>query len=348
MSSALDDDAGSYEFFQAVRLLEAAAARAGAARGIGGDNHPDAECLRLRTRPSLGFAPSEIVELRDDGRARAEMDVAFLGFVGTAGTLPQRYTELAIERIQLRDPTLRDWFDLFQHRVLSLFYRAWNKNRFAFAYERERREHGAEDAFTRAVFALIGLGEKRLRGRSRLPDERAAYCGGHLSRDVRSAQGLARALQDLTGVPARVEEFVGRWLRIPTEERCVLPFRGERGDHRVALGGGATLGERCFDVQSRIGILLGPMSLSDYERLSGCGAEPHPWVDLARFYLRAEHDFAVRFELAPGQSPGTRLAARGSPGRSRLGSNTWLEREPGSSAPRFAVAPGGISRNTSP
>ncbi len=46
-----------------------------------------------------------------------------------AGVLPHHYTELVIRRLQLRDTSLRDFLDVFHHRALSFFYRAWKKYR---------------------------------------------------------------------------------------------------------------------------------------------------------------------------------------------------------------------------
>ncbi len=284
---------GAFDFFQAVRLYERHAATGDVPRGVGEDNAPDAECVRLRTRPSLVHAHAELLGARDrgDGRSAAELDVAFLGFVGPVGTLPQHYTATAIERLQLRDPTLRDWLDLFHHRILSLFYRAWCKYRFPFGAERERREHGRDDVATRALRSLVGLGSAGLVGRLPIADDSLLYEGGHLGRRVRTAEGLARAVADLFGVPARVEEFVGRWLTIPVDERCRLPRAREAPGLQVQLGRGATLGARVWDVQSKLRLHLGPLSLAAHERLRPGGDEHAALVSFTQFHLGTEFDF---------------------------------------------------------
>ena len=69
------------------------------------------------------------------------MLVAFLGLTGPSGVLPPHYTAHADARVcAAKDTSLRDLLDMFNHRLISLFYRAWEKYRLPFAYERSRQE----------------------------------------------------------------------------------------------------------------------------------------------------------------------------------------------------------------
>src|SRR5262249_27570262 len=93
----------------------------------------------------------------------------FLGLTGPSGVLPRCYTErLLIQDRDFRGPerySLRAWFDLFNHRMISLFYRAWEKYRFHLFHERGDPGRGEPDTFTLALFSFIGLGMKPLRNR---------------------------------------------------------------------------------------------------------------------------------------------------------------------------------------
>lgn len=312
-----------FDFFQAVRLLECSAAgEQGSSAGVGDDHAPQAEAVRFRTRPSLTFAVTEVADLRQRAPP-SEMEVAFLGFVGTVGVLPQHYTELLIERLHLKDSTLRDFLDLFHHRLLSFFYRAWCKYRFPIAFERAAREHGREDAFTGALYSLVGTGTPSLRRRLAIGDVALAYQAGHFARAVRTAVDLEDLLSDLFGVPVLVEQFVGRWLALPPTERCRLPRQRETGDVRVQLGAGATLGSRTWDVQSKIRIHVGPLGLAQLEHLAPDGPGHRAFLSIVHTYIGIETDFDLCLELREGESPGVRLVG-GEPA-SRLGRNTWLE-----------------------
>src|SRR5712691_8081671 len=153
------DEAYRFEFFQAVRLLERMSP---SRQRVGASGPPAEEIVRFRTLPSLAFPPSQIHEVRDTGGRDAppEMTVAFLGLTGPLGLLPHPYTELLIDRVRHEDRTLWDFLDVFNHRLISFFYRAWEKYRFPIAYERDRH-----DPFTEYLFDLISMGTAGLKGR---------------------------------------------------------------------------------------------------------------------------------------------------------------------------------------
>ena len=129
------------------------------------------------------------------------MTVAFMGLTGPMGVLPTFYTEKLIEeflrcRRLKRDsiPPLAAFLDLFNHRLVSLFYRAWDKYHPFSAWDR-----GVREPLDRAVFSLAGLrlpatrepapvrgrGAAVLRGPVRLASSSRRRAGG-------PAQGLLR------------------------------------------------------------------------------------------------------------------------------------------------------------
>ncbi|MBL8896677.1 MAG: type VI secretion system baseplate subunit TssG [Planctomycetes bacterium] len=306
----------AFDFFQAVRVLEHHGARQGRS-AVGGEHLPERESVRFRVRAGLAFATSEVQGLSVPDEARApELWVSFFGYIGPAGVLPQHYTELAIARLQQRDATLRDFLDVFHHRMIALFHRAWSRSRLAPSYERQRLEGKGEDAFSCALASLVGIGLPSLSGRRALDDAFLLYASGQFSSSRRTALGLAQVIADLCAVPAAVEELVGRWLEIPPEERTLLGPR----DARSLLGGGATLGARVWDVQRSVRLVLGPLSRRDFEHLRPGGAGHPALASAIDAYLGAERSCDLRFVLAERESPGIELN-----GRSRLGANAWLE-----------------------
>ena len=140
-----------FDFFQAVRLLEHLGGRA----PVGRDAAPDEEAVRFRALPALRFPAAEISRLSQTPDGPPEMVVSFLGLTGPSGVLPQHYTTLLLSRIRGKDYSLRDFLDLFNHRITSLFHRAWEKYRLPFSYERSRqdgKEEGA-DPITTCLYA---------------------------------------------------------------------------------------------------------------------------------------------------------------------------------------------------
>src|SRR5271166_3700414 len=178
-----------FEFFQAVRLLE----RFFPDRSpVGGFNPPSAEVVRFLANSTLAFPASEVQSLEwpnkdDPGR----MKVNFIGLTGPEGVLPLYYTSLLAERARSGDRSAVDFFDIFNHRIISLFYLAWEKYRFSVAYERE-----GLDPFSHHLMDLIGMGTPGLQNRLPVPDDSLLYYSGLLSQKPRSAEALRNLLSD--------------------------------------------------------------------------------------------------------------------------------------------------------
>src|SRR5262245_15694803 len=233
LESRLFQEGYLFDFFQAVRVLQ----RLGRRVPVGYAGPPKAEAVRFRAHISLSFPPSSIHELirPDPDHPAPTMVEAFMGLTGPNGILPRHYTELLyrLERERSeRNPekhALRDWFDLFNHRLVSLFYRAWEKYRFFVPYERGGFSRPEPDLFTSALYSLVGLGAAPLRNRLRVAVRKPAGDGdfqemvlgkienlvflrysGLLANQLRSAAGLQAILQDYFGLPVRVDQFVGQ------------------------------------------------------------------------------------------------------------------------------------------
>src|SRR5205814_119956 len=141
---------------------------------IGRAGPPAQEVVRFKALASLGFPPSSISNLTPPTNAVSvsTMTVPFMGLTGPSGVLPRHYTELLLRlEKELKTPekyALRDWLDLFNHRFISLFYRAWEKYRFDVTYSRRRRVAAESDLFSHALLSLVGLGTPGLQSRLRV------------------------------------------------------------------------------------------------------------------------------------------------------------------------------------
>lgn len=345
LSRRLAEEPGAFEFFQAVRLLENAATRDAPPRAPVGHDHPPAEeSIRFHASPALAFPAAPIQALERFAASSEDlpsaspwhMHVTFLGLVGAAGVLPAHYSELVHERARKRDTAFRDFLDLFHHRAISFFYRAWCKYRFPIAWERERAR-GNADAFTWIVECLAGRGTPGLQRRQALRDETAVYFAGHLAHRPRNAAALESMLADFLGVDVRVDQFVGRWLTVPEEERTRLcATGGARALSNNVLGAGVLVGERVWDVGSKIRIHLGPLTADQFERLEPGSSGVQRLRDLVFAYLDLGTDAELSVELAPGCAPALRVDSRDDR-TARLGCDAWLSAHPAKASPSPAV-----------
>jgi type VI secretion system protein ImpH len=320
----------SFDFFQAVRLIEwmqpPDGQRPATGGAVGTNLAPSQEAVRFRSLVSLTFPPSAITALKPGAAERpAEMTVSFFGLHGPAGALPQHYTSHLMERCHVRnsDFTMRDFFDLFNHRAISLFYRAWEKYHFTTGFERSRREGGQIDLFTFCLTCLVGLGTPHLTERLQHNPQSIVYYGGHFAHRVRNASALEAILQDYFELPMRVEQFKGQWLYLSAEDQTSLPTAEHPNGRNCALGIDVVVGERVWDIQSKFRIRVGPLNYDQFSHLMPNGDALEPLCDLVRFYAGPQFDFDVQVVLAAAEVPFCELNSQAAVGP-RLGWNTWL------------------------
>jgi type VI secretion system protein ImpH len=326
-----------FDFFQAVRLLEYRnRERRGREPGTGpasvGQDEPGGEIVRFRAQASLSFPPGSIGDLREPAvRGDAskpsppEMTVTFFGLTGPNGVLPRHYTELLLQRVRQKDSALRDFLDTFNHRLISLFYRAWEKYRLPIGYERSQLDDPARqpDLVTRGLYCLVGLGTHGLRGRLEVDDEAFVHYGGHFAHFPRSALALECTLEDYFEVPVRVQQCQGQWLVLEPDDRAYMPEAAHPQGRNNQLGINMIVGARVWDVQSKFRLRIGPLSWRQFRSLMPNGDALRPFCQLARSYAGSGLDFDVQTVLHPHEVRDPRLTADLDDGP-YLGWNTWM------------------------
>jgi len=310
-----------FGFFQLVRLLRLHYSRSGR---VDPQTRPHEEPLRFRSLLSLAFPASEVSNLRfetaapvsADGQPLTEVQVTFMGLVGSSGVLPLPYTELLINRhVEQRDDAAHAFFDLFSHRMTALFYQAWQKYKFHIEFERQ----GHSD-FQRYLLNWVGFGAQARKhlcaeGTSSLREDFFTYFSGLLSHRPHNALNLEQILTFYFRLPVRVHAFAGCWLRLDAQEQTRL------GRSNALLCSSAVLGSRVWDYQSSLRITLGPLGLADYRRFLPRATEHRKLLEIVRFYLGAQFDFEIELRLHPQEVPPTRLQRSGG---TALGWTGWL------------------------
>ncbi|HZF13138.1 MAG TPA: type VI secretion system baseplate subunit TssG [Thermoanaerobaculia bacterium] len=307
-----EDGSFRFEFHQAVKLLEMLAPDA---TPVAEGSEPSVEPVRFRSRVGLDFPASEIDLLsRPKEGEPAAMVVNFLGLAGVLGPLPLPITERVIEQTWHHDTALRDFLDLFNHRLVSILARARKRYRPALTWKPPD-----EGPFARTGFALLGLGTSGLAGRMAVPDRALLSYAGLLVQQPRSQIGLEILLAHYFEVTIAVRPFAGRWLTLDPEEQTAL---GRSGRNQVLGGpaGSAVLGGRIWDQESGFELRLGPLHLHQFLAFLPIGRAFGALVDLVRFYAGNDLDFTVRLTLRAGEVPPCRLGWG-----PRLGWSSWLK-----------------------
>jgi type VI secretion system protein ImpH len=253
MLEALKEEPFDFNFFQAVRLLSYLLPDR---KSVGRFSDPAAESVRFGAATDIGFPSSQIASLELPEATQPKMDVNFMGLTGPHGVLPLYYSALIRERIRAGDTSLHAFLDIFNHRAISLFYRAWEKHHFTVGYE--RRE---EDPVSPHLMDIVGLGTPGLASRQAISDEALLFRCGLLSAHARSASGLRALLIDYFNVPVEIEQFIGRWHSIDKDTQCCF---SDTGSDSERLGFGTVIGDEIWDQQSGLRVRLGPLTLNQY------------------------------------------------------------------------------------
>jgi type VI secretion system protein ImpH len=302
-----------FSLFAALRVLE----RQEPDRPrIGDARRPDDERVRVEQPPHLTFAPCDVesVQAASGGRLR----VAQLGFgiFGPNGALPTHLTEYAFERRRHHeDAAVSDFVNLFQHRLATLFYRAWAESDPTTSHAR-----ADDDDFAQYLGALIGLADTAAAGRDSVPDAAKWSRVASLGRASRCADGLESLLADYLGQPVEVRQFVAGWLQVPLELRTRIGV----ADGYAELGRSATLGAASWQCQCRFEVVVGPLSFEDFLQYLPGSRALRALGDLVRLYTTGEWSWRVRLLVRRGDVPGIELGRIG-----RLGWTSWLGRRQG-------------------
>jgi type VI secretion system protein ImpH len=273
---------------------------------IGEDGSPAKEAIRFKSVKSLGFSVDSIntINLGSDKPDQYEFFVSFMGLLGAAGVLPQHYIKLALQRIKQGDYALSEFIGLFEHRLISLYYKAWGKYKLSVQYEASDQE--GEDGFSTILKSFSGF----YHGKTA-----QVYYAGHYSKNNRSLSNLQKMIQEVVSTDVYIQQMVGQWLPINSRDRCVSGVNGK--NHQ--LGTGIILGKRYWDIQSKITIGISGLSMEQYLSLH----PSEPLYDVLASMVNAYVPVHIRVEFTFTVNSHQKYVSKIGQGF-QLSSNAWL------------------------
>ena len=287
---------------------------------IGSAPRPAQEALRLGQDAELAFAPAAVASFLADARPAPRLGVLFFGLLGPQGPMPLHFTEAVRERARFRgDATLARFVDVFHHRLLSLFYRAWADVQPTVHHDRPGRNRFAGWLGATWGSATVGPSPRAL------PESARLFQSGLLAGRSRHPEGLAKLLRQHFRVPVRIEEHVPTWLAIAAEDRSRLGFSRSRPERSGAvapqLGVAATSGSKWRDRQFKFRVALGPLTLAQYHGFLPGEAAWRQLREWVQHYAGLDLLWDVELVLARDHVPEPRLGRT-----TRLGVSAWLGR----------------------
>lgn len=249
--------------------------------------------IRYRAMPSLAFPASDVDSyewLEGGAQDFLELTVTFMGLYGPASPLPAYYTERVIQNGEADHPS-RDLMDLFNHRLISLLQRCWNKYRYFVQYE-----DGGRDQYSRWLLSLMGMDLATLQVNSRLRWHRLLPFAGVISNLGSSADRLIAVVKYYFGIKmAWIEPWVERNFVVP-DHQC-----NRMGLMNSAMGDDLILGDEIRDCSGKFNLHLERLSPQQHENFLPDGTLFHELVELIRFTLQDPLDFDLYLTLEPQQ-----------------------------------------------
>lgn len=229
-------DASQYEFFQIVRILESVWEPY--------QSHKNLLDAKVSFRPAkeINFPAADVRRARqaDNGKLRVELN--FMGLYGVDAAVPQYVVTTALNEDEAGEAT-KAFLDIFNHRFYVLLYQAWKKYHPAISLENKSSKYYSY------IRALSGAGSNSVRPES-------LGFAGLIGQHNRSATALKGLLQDMAGAPVEIEQYIPCWKTVSAKVTL-----GGRGDEAMALGDNMLLGTQVLDVEGKVHIILGPLSI---------------------------------------------------------------------------------------
>ncbi len=327
--------AEKYDFFHAVRVIERQfkTQENKLSNKVGHDSHPAQEAIQFKVNQSVSFPGRTIHKINEihnsDNEFTVEMLVSFFGLTGTKGVLPHHYTEMILQQERKKDKTLANFLDIFNHRLLSLFYRAWEKYKLPIQLENYIRSGDTTDGFSQCLGNLTNSLSTGL-------DTTKVFYGGHFAKQVRSASNLKHILSDFLEMDVEIHQFEGQWLFLQSSDQSRLAFSSSKKGQYNQLGRNLALGKRIWDTQSKFTMELKPDSLEKFNSLLPGGDIDETLCNLTRQYVGNGMNFDIKMSLPSIEVPACQLI-KSNKYTPKLGWNTWTKKRKDKNVLRQAV-----------
>ncbi|MCX8617303.1 type VI secretion system baseplate subunit TssG [Gilliamella sp. B2923] len=274
---------------------------------LGRFESPVSDPLRFAPSVDMSFPASELkcIEKSPYLNRPTTVRTRFLGLYGVDAVLPLGLLDNIIRREE-NYQAMTDFLDIFNHRVITQFYRIWLKYHYPASYL-----SGGRDPISQCLFGLIGLGIKGTSKQIGTPLSRFFALLGTMSQKTRTAQGVAGLIRLLVeDAKVDVIEFYPIWQSIDKPAKL-----GGQGQQKIGLDGGAILGSRFKECNQCIHIIITPQHENQITDLLPDGQTFHDILALLRVYLGYQVDAKITLRIKRKFLPKSQLTSN----NSRLG-----------------------------
>ncbi|WP_219703741.1 type VI secretion system baseplate subunit TssG [Marinomonas lutimaris] len=275
MMKLLSENASQFDFYKAIYLIEKQLDREQMAyRKVGYDCDPVNELVRFSSTQKFGFPGASISRIEPVGDPsvlqKMKVDISFMGLTGSSGVMPQFYSELVLQRVKYKDTAMRDFYDMFNHRLISLYYRSWKKYKHSLNFS---SKSGYKDSHTK-ILSLLGGGSA----------DYNLFFSGIFSRAIKNTSDLKNILTSYLGCEVKIKQLEGKWQNLKSSEQTRLSSRTSFDGEYSKLGVDALLGSKIWDISTLIEVCIYPNNAAQLKKLL-------PNAELYKFVCRIIKDY---------------------------------------------------------
>jgi type VI secretion system protein ImpH len=304
-SCSLVNEVKGYNFFQLVRMLE---------KKIESNDElivslrSSLDFIKFKQRPNFSFRQNQIESLKyDKSKECLNIIVNFFGLLGVNSPMPYFFTEYALDLVKEKNYSLLDFLDIFHHRTIILFYKAWKVNQQIVSFELNN-----DNSYCKYLSSMIGQNYGQTNDYSDLPINAKLYYCGHLMNMTKSAESLRGILLSFFKIPVNIKEFVTQWIEIPKESKMIINNKNE-----IQLGKNSFVGEKVFSKTAKYKVVMGPMKLDKYKELLPNSKWHKYLIAWIKLCSPSELNCDVQLLLMKNQVPLMKSGAR-------LGYSSWV------------------------
>lgn len=297
-------------FYRFCQLIEQSSPRR---PPLGSTSSPKDDLIRFRPHPGMGFPVSELKALecdRDHPERPPTVRTTFLGLYGVDSPLPTSYLDDIAQRREGHE-AVEEFLDIFNHRIMTQFYRVWRKYSYPASFEA-----GGTDETSQRLLGLIGLGIPGTAKNIATPVSRFLALLSNMRMPTRTAEGVI-ALVDLLSseTTASVRLHYPRTI-------AIKPLRF--GD-KTPLGLRPVLGHSAKEVNSMFELQLYTENPAEAQAWLPGGQLSEDLLVLLRVYLGWRVDARILLTLPRHILPPARLHTSSDGGfRGQLGYTTVM------------------------
>jgi len=307
----LESTLSSTFYFQVKRIIDSQSA-------VTKPGHSGAiasEAVLFGTNSSLAFPLRDVQSIRylrggQAGLPQVEMSVNFAGLCGSCSPLPEFYSEDVIYSKEDISPSGK-FLDVFNHRLISFFYRSWENIRSIDEYEL-----GARNKYCDYLFSMFGMRGRDFRDNSDIDWERLLPFALFFRIGPASASSLKKVLAHYFCLESvSVRQFIKKEAAFRPQDINSL------GLGNSILGDNCSIGDSITQLNSCYRLILGSLSYRQFRNFLPDRAELSILRKLASLLIRKPMSMQVELHVDSSDIPQMVLA---NANIFQLGYNSWL------------------------